>query len=47
LWEAPSSFDFFQTWKEYQVIGNFEFEGFLKTGSADDADDFSKVLMVA
>ena len=47
LWEAPSSFDFFRTWKAYHVIENFEFESFLKTGRADDVDDFSKVLMVA
>jgi hypothetical protein len=46
LWEALSSFDFFRRWKTYHIIRNFEFENFLKTGRADDVDDFSKVLMV-
>jgi hypothetical protein len=46
LWEAPSSFDFFQKWKAYHVVQNFEFEDFVKTGRAEDVDDFSKVLLV-
>ncbi|KAK9482017.1 hypothetical protein V1527DRAFT_477764 [Lipomyces starkeyi] len=49
LWEASSSFDFFLSWrnKAHHVIGNFDFESFLKTGKGGDVDDFSKVLMVA
>lgn len=47
LWEAPSSFDFFQTWKAPHVIENFELESFLKTGRADDVNDFAKVFVVA
>jgi len=48
LWEAPSSFDFFLSWrtKAHYVVGNFEFANFLKTGRGDEVDDFSKVLMV-
>lgn len=49
LWEAPSSFDFFSVWKSksHYVNENFEFENFLKSGTGDDVDDLSKLLMVA
>lgn len=46
-WEASSSFDFFQSWRAYHVIENFDLENFLKTGKPDDVDNFSKVFMVA
>jgi hypothetical protein len=49
LWEAPSSFDFFQIWKNkaHHVIDNFEFGSFIETGEVENVDDFSKLLMVA
>ncbi|KAH8883952.1 hypothetical protein GQ53DRAFT_406735 [Thozetella sp. PMI_491] len=48
LWEAPSSWDFFQSWKTTPryVIGNLDFESFLKTGRGEDLDGYSKFLLV-
>ncbi|CAI4219661.1 unnamed protein product [Parascedosporium putredinis] len=48
LWEAPTSFDFFQVWKEkpQHVIEGFNMEGFLKAGSGADVDEFGRLLLV-
>jgi len=48
LWEAPTSFDFFQVWKEkpQHVIEGFNLEGFLKAGSGADVDEFGRLLLV-
>ncbi|KAK7752734.1 hypothetical protein SLS62_005286 [Diatrype stigma] len=44
LWNAPDSFEFFQAWgaKPFWVISAFKFEEFVKTGTADDIDDFAR-----
>ncbi|KAI0450858.1 hypothetical protein F5B21DRAFT_489007 [Xylaria acuta] len=43
LWNAQNSFDFFRAWKEQPIyiIGSFDFEDFLKTGTGDDLDEFT------
>ncbi|KAH8653802.1 hypothetical protein BX600DRAFT_553451 [Xylariales sp. PMI_506] len=48
LWEAPSSFEFYRTWRErpHHVVGNMDFKNVLKLARGDDADDFAKLLMV-
>jgi hypothetical protein len=47
LWNAPSSFEFFQAWREKPlwIISAFEFDDFVKNGCGDDLDEFAKALL--
>lgn len=47
LWNATSSFDFFQAWREkpFWIISGFDFSEFLKNGSGDDIDSLARIFL--
>lgn len=48
LWQAPSSVEFFRAWREkpqYRIV-NFDFKDFWMYARADDADEFTKLMLV-
>jgi hypothetical protein len=47
LWEASSSSEFQQAWKEKPqfFITNYSFEHFLKCGRGEDVDEFAEILL--
>ncbi|KAM3562628.1 hypothetical protein ARSEF4850_002689 [Beauveria asiatica] len=48
LWEAPSSVEFFRSWREkpQYCIKDFEFKDFWSYARADDMDEFTKIMLM-
>lgn len=48
LWEAQSSLDFFRAWREKPQyhIDNFDFTTFWMYARADDADEFTRLMLI-
>ncbi|KAJ3472119.1 hypothetical protein NLG97_g11269 [Lecanicillium saksenae] len=48
LWEAPSSVEFFRSWREkpQYFIRDFDFKDFWSYARPDDMDEFTKVMLM-
>lgn len=48
LWEAPSSIEFFRSWRDkpQYFIRDFDFKDFWSYARADDMDEFTKIMLM-